>query len=81
MSWNSYTKEITMVSIKDVAKEAGVSVTTVSRVINNSGYIGKETRKKVEKLYFVLEYPISLYRDFRLLRKSSQQPDRTFVRV
>ncbi|ARK30077.1 LacI family DNA-binding transcriptional regulator [Halalkalibacter krulwichiae] len=45
-----------MVSIKDVAKEAGVSVTTVSRVINNRGYIGKETRKKVEKAMAAIDY-------------------------
>ncbi|MCT8137124.1 LacI family DNA-binding transcriptional regulator [Anaerobacillus sp. CMMVII] len=37
-----------MANIKDVALRAGVSVTTVSRVLNNRGYIGKETRKKVE---------------------------------
>lgn len=45
-----------MISIKDVAKEAGVSVTTVSRVINNRGYIGKETRKKVEEAMEKLNY-------------------------
>ena len=37
-----------MVTIKDVAKEAGLSVGTVSRVFNNRGYISNETRKKVE---------------------------------
>lgn len=45
-----------MKSIKDVAKKAGVSVTTVSRVINNRGYIGKETRKKVEEAMKKLNY-------------------------
>lgn len=33
--------------IKEVAKEAGVSPTTVSRVLNNRGYISKETKDKV----------------------------------
>jgi len=45
-----------MVSIKDVAKEAGVSITTVSRVMNNRGYIGEATRKKVEAAISSLNY-------------------------
>ncbi|WP_204710283.1 LacI family DNA-binding transcriptional regulator [Halobacillus seohaensis] len=45
-----------MVSIKDVAKLSGVSVTTVSRVMNNRGYIGKETRIKVEDAMKQLDY-------------------------
>ena len=36
-------------TIYDVAKEAGVSISTVSRVINGSGYVSAETRKKVEQ--------------------------------
>ncbi|RRJ62347.1 LacI family transcriptional regulator [Paenibacillus oralis] len=45
-----------MASIKDVAKVAGVSVTTVSRVMNNRGYISKETRRKVEKAMEMIDY-------------------------
>jgi DNA-binding LacI/PurR family transcriptional regulator len=37
-------------NIKDVAKKAGVGIATVSRVINNSGYVKKSTRVKVEKV-------------------------------
>ncbi|RDW21405.1 hypothetical protein CWR48_03095 [Oceanobacillus arenosus] len=33
--------------IRDVAKKAGVSAATVSRVLNNSGYAHEDTRKKV----------------------------------
>ncbi|MBL1226114.1 LacI family DNA-binding transcriptional regulator [Enterococcus sp. BWR-S5] len=35
------------VSIKDIAQLSGVSVATVSRVINNNGRFSEETRKKV----------------------------------
>ncbi|WP_066371951.1 LacI family DNA-binding transcriptional regulator [Neobacillus fumarioli] len=36
-----------MATIKDVARLAGVSVSTVSRVINDNGYVNAETRKNV----------------------------------
>ena len=45
-----------MVTIKEVAEYAEVSVATVSRTLNNSGYVGKESRKKVEKAVKDLEY-------------------------
>ncbi|MGJ7918970.1 LacI family DNA-binding transcriptional regulator [Neobacillus sp. LXY-4] len=45
-----------MATIKDVANEAEVSVATVSRVLNNVGYVNEETRKRVEKAISKLNY-------------------------
>lgn len=39
-----------LITIKDIAEMANVSRTTVSRVINNSGYVSEEVRKRVEKI-------------------------------
>lgn len=51
------------VTIQDVAKEAGVSITTVSRVINNNYPVKKETREKVEKIIEEMNFtPNSLAR-------------------
>lgn len=38
------------ITIRDVAKKANVSVATVSRVINNKGYVYEETRQTVLKI-------------------------------
>lgn len=43
-------------TIRDVAKRAGVSVATVSRVINNKGKISKETQAIVEQAIKDLNY-------------------------
>ncbi len=43
-------------SMKDIAKLSGVSVATVSRVINNNGRFSEKTRKKVEKVIEETEY-------------------------
>jgi LacI family transcriptional regulator, sucrose operon repressor len=45
-----------MANIKDVAIRAGVSVTTVSRVFNDRGYISQETRDKVLKAMAEIDY-------------------------
>lgn len=45
-----------MANIKDVAREANVSVATVSRVMNNRGYLSDEIRSKVEEAMKKLNY-------------------------
>ncbi len=45
-----------MASIRDVAKRANVGPATVSRVLNNSGYVSEETRKRIEKAIEELSY-------------------------
>ena len=58
-------KRITM---KDVARAAGVSAQTVSRVINNVSYVSAETRHRVEEVIEELGY-----RPSTLARSLSQQ--------
>lgn len=50
-----------MASIKDVAREAGVSVATVSRVINNSGVVTDSTCKAVHQAIEKLGYRYNLF--------------------
>ncbi|MER2492913.1 LacI family DNA-binding transcriptional regulator [Catenovulum sediminis] len=45
-----------MVTIKDVAKAAGVSTATVSRVVHNGGQVGDECRARVKKVIEELDY-------------------------
>lgn len=45
-----------MAGIKDVAKEAGVGVGTVSRFLNDSGYVSVETRLKIKEAMKKLDY-------------------------
>ncbi len=45
-----------MATIKDVSKLAGVSVATVSRVINNNGYVKEETKNMIMKAMKSLNY-------------------------
>ncbi|GAB4564009.1 MAG: substrate-binding domain-containing protein [Anaerolineae bacterium] len=58
-----------MPTIRDVAERAKVAPITVSRVINNSGYVSAETRARVEKAIEELQYvPNSLARSLRFKR-------------
>jgi LacI family transcriptional regulator len=43
-------------TVVDVARHAGLSVTTVSRVMNNSGYYSPKTLEKVEQAVRLLDY-------------------------
>lgn len=59
-----------MATIKDVAKKANVSVATVSRVVNNTGYVNTETRNLVLDAIKSLDYiPSELARS--LFKKQS----------
>lgn len=46
----------TSVSIRDVAKKAGVSISTVSRSLNKSGYVKKELEEKISNIAKELNY-------------------------
>ena len=48
------------VTMKDIARDLGVSVVTVSKVIRNQGDIGKETRQRVLKRIKELNYQPNL---------------------
>jgi LacI family transcriptional regulator len=56
-------------TISDVAKEAGVSTMTVSRVLNGRGEISQETRERVQSVIDRLNYrPNSLARNLKTQR-------------
>lgn len=60
-----------MTTIRDVAKKADVSVATVSRVLNNNGYVDEDTRKNVHEIINQLNYrPNAVARS--LYKKESQ---------
>jgi LacI family transcriptional regulator len=56
-------------AIHEVAKRAGVAPITVSRVVNNNGYVSEETRRRVEAAIAELNYiPNSLGSSLRSKR-------------
>lgn len=60
-----------MASIKDVAERAKVAKSTVSLVLNNSGYVSEETRRKVEEAMKALNYrPNQLARNLSFRRSN-----------
>ena len=53
---NVYTGDAEMVTIKDLAKEVGVSVATVSRALNSSGYASPDVKRRVLEAAERLDY-------------------------
>lgn len=45
-----------MVTIKDIATEAGVSKSTVSRVLNKNGFVSEDARKRVQEVIEKYDY-------------------------
>lgn len=59
------------VTIRDIAARAGVSIMTVSRVMNSSGYVSAKTRQRVEEAVKALGYQPNLLARSLINRKSS----------
>ena len=68
-----------MVSIKDVAKQAGVAISTVSKVVNGYPNVSEATKKKVnaaiEELNFVPNAVASALSSKRGAHHQSQSED------
>lgn len=60
-----------MVTIKDVAKSANVSIATVSRLIRNDGFISEELKKRINEAIKELDYKPNLVARSLKLRKSN----------
>lgn len=50
------TKTLSTATIRDVAQKAGVSQSTVSRVLNKTGYVSAATRARVLRAVESLDY-------------------------
>lgn len=69
--FDNITNKLKVLTIKDIAKEAGVSICTISRVLNDSELVAKKTRKKVKKIIDDLNFiPNEMARG--LLKRSSK---------
>ena len=56
------------VNIYDISRHAGVSIATVSRVLNNSPHVSEETRRKVMKVIDGCGYVPNAFARMRLTR-------------
>lgn len=60
-----------MVTIKQVAQEAGVSTSTVSRFISNKGYVGDDSRKKIKEAIDKLGYKPNILAQSLKMKKNN----------
>lgn len=65
------TEKVKSMTIKDIAKEAGYSVGTVSRVLNGSENVSEEARQKVMEV--VEKHHFQLNNNAKLLKQQSSQ--------
>ena len=65
-----------MATLKDVARESGLTVGTVSRVLNNRGYISELTRNKVYEVMKQLNYQPN-----EMARSLSKQKNNTIALI
>ena len=64
-----------MVGMRDVARKAGVSLSTVSLVVNGTGYVSAEMRGRVEAAMRELDYiPNELARNLYSGRTADDPP-------
>ena len=60
------------ITIKDIARESGVSTATVSRVLNNTGYASNEIREKVMEIADKLNYqPNAIARSLKMKKTNT----------
>lgn len=57
-------------TIYDVAKEANVSISTVSKVLNNTGNISEKTKNRIWKVIEELQYQPSVVISARKMMKT-----------
>ncbi len=60
-----------MSTLKDVAEKCGVTVTTVSRMLNGRGYVSEKTKKKIRQAMKELNYQPNAFARALSLQKSS----------
>jgi len=75
-----------MATIKDIANAAGVSVATVSHVVNNTRFVSPELRKRVEEAIANAETPPNFVVKKKMQEKERkknkmQMQDRSFISI